>query len=156
MFESRVATTAQNALPTIFGCPKQGIDMTAHLTGIPTLKHWDAMEGMQGMVYKIKKELPNAQDQLYTTITIVLVDYSEDRQLFHELLTQSVRFLNVLILFMNNFFMRHQSTSNCSNDAAWSTLSKNKPEMSGMQMTLPSLAHTHHSLAILRDGEDNQ
>eukprot|EP00957_Ditylum_brightwellii_P054103 4097928-Ditylum_brightwellii.AAC.1 len=41
MFELQVATAAQNSLLTIFGCSKQGVDMSAHLPGIPTLKYWD-------------------------------------------------------------------------------------------------------------------
>eukprot|EP00957_Ditylum_brightwellii_P008157 617908-Ditylum_brightwellii.AAC.1 len=70
MFELQVATAAQNSLPTIFGHSKQGVDMSVHLPGIPTLKHWNAMKGTQGMVYKITKELPNAQHQLSTAISI--------------------------------------------------------------------------------------
>eukprot|EP00957_Ditylum_brightwellii_P015226 1147334-Ditylum_brightwellii.AAC.1 len=63
MFELLVATAAQNSLPTVFGRSKQGVDMSVHLPGIPTLKHWDTMEGTQGMVYKITEDLPNAQHQ---------------------------------------------------------------------------------------------
>eukprot|EP00957_Ditylum_brightwellii_P072978 5545640-Ditylum_brightwellii.AAC.1 len=47
------------------------------------------MEGTHSMVYKIAEELPNAQHQLSTAIPIVLADYSEARQLCHEILTQS-------------------------------------------------------------------
>eukprot|EP00957_Ditylum_brightwellii_P034853 2640785-Ditylum_brightwellii.AAC.1 len=49
MFESQVAIAAQNTLPTIFGQTKQVIDTAVHLPGLPNLKHWDAMEGAQGM-----------------------------------------------------------------------------------------------------------
>eukprot|EP00957_Ditylum_brightwellii_P118056 9003304-Ditylum_brightwellii.AAC.1 len=60
MFELEVFTAAQNALPTIFGEAKQSIDISVHLLGIPTLKHWGVMEEAQGMVYKILEEIPNA------------------------------------------------------------------------------------------------
>eukprot|EP00957_Ditylum_brightwellii_P010804 819195-Ditylum_brightwellii.AAC.1 len=60
MFKSQVDTAAQNALPTIFGCAKQDVDMSVYLPGIFTLKHWDATE-----------------DQLSAAISIVLADYTE-------------------------------------------------------------------------------
>eukprot|EP00957_Ditylum_brightwellii_P133620 10187824-Ditylum_brightwellii.AAC.1 len=53
------------------------------------------MEGMQGMVYKVTEELPNAQEQITSAISIVLADYLEARHLFHKLLTNaSMREMN--------------------------------------------------------------
>eukprot|EP00957_Ditylum_brightwellii_P191061 14547705-Ditylum_brightwellii.AAC.1 len=82
------------------------------------------MEGTQGMVYKITEELPNVQEQITSAISIVLEDYVEAQHLFHELLTNSVRFRQVLISFMNNFLMRLRSTSSYMDDTAWSIVSQ--------------------------------
>eukprot|EP00957_Ditylum_brightwellii_P036278 2747530-Ditylum_brightwellii.AAC.1 len=85
MFESEVAAATQNSLPTVLGKFKQELDMVAHLSSIPTLKHWDAMKGTQGMVYNITEEQPNAQEQIFNAISIVLAKYSEASYLFQEL-----------------------------------------------------------------------
>eukprot|EP00957_Ditylum_brightwellii_P080035 6086628-Ditylum_brightwellii.AAC.1 len=48
------------------------------------------MEGTQGMVYKITEELPNAQEEITSAISIVLVNYVDAQHLCHELLINSV------------------------------------------------------------------
>eukprot|EP00957_Ditylum_brightwellii_P045110 3420642-Ditylum_brightwellii.AAC.1 len=82
------------------------------------------MEGTHGMVYKVTEVLPNAQEQITSAISIVLADYLEARHLFHELLTNSVCFWQVLISFMNNFLIRLRNTSSYADDAAWNIVSQ--------------------------------
>lgn len=49
MFESRVAASAQNLLPVIFGKAAAGTDAGVFLPACPTYKKWNAGEGTQGL-----------------------------------------------------------------------------------------------------------
>eukprot|EP00957_Ditylum_brightwellii_P208872 15359341-Ditylum_brightwellii.AAC.1 len=90
-FSTMFAAVAQNTPPTIFGQSKTVVDMNVHLPGVPSLKHWDAMEGTQRLFHCITEEMPNAQEQLTTAINVVLAEHTKAMLLCKELLTYSMK-----------------------------------------------------------------
>ena len=104
LFESRVAVSMSNLLPTLFGkTSADGMDTSEFLPALPNPDKWD-LNGVTGLKHNLKRGMVNVTTFLETSINRVFRAHLTARQLALECLLRAKRFIQELINFMTNEF----------------------------------------------------
>jgi uncharacterized coiled-coil protein SlyX len=100
MYETRVAVSTQNLLPTVFGrSNSSGLDDYEFLPALPSPDKWDS--GSTGLRYQIDKSLVDVILQVESAINSILDLHIEARQIATECLIESKRFISELSHFIS-------------------------------------------------------
>ena len=104
MYESSLAASMQNVLPTLLGKGStDGMDTSRFLPGLRDPDKW-SHNGVTGLRFKIERELPNVDAQLSAEINTALGDSIEASGLARECLFRSKRFIADLCQFITTDF----------------------------------------------------
>jgi len=117
MYEARVAASIQNLSPMVFGKSNaSGLDASDCLPAVTNPEKWD--NGSTGLHYQISRSMDDVKYQLESTIDSVFANYQDARQIAHECLYKSKRFVMELCSFMTQDFNKWKHHGH-SNKEAW-------------------------------------
>ena len=104
MYESSLAASMQNVLPTLLGKGNiDGMDTSRFLPGLRDPDKW-SHNGVTGLRFQIERELPNVDSQLSAEINTAFVDSIEASGLARECLFRAKRFIADLCHFITTDF----------------------------------------------------
>lgn len=119
--ESKVSTSFQNVLPTVFG---KGSDDSPYLPGLPTASKWDNNDGASGLRYRVSRELPGVSSQLNNYIITASDGDNDARELAQLCLFKSVSFVNDFSAFMTRYYTELLASKSYTKDQAWALISR--------------------------------
>ena len=104
LFESRVAVSMSNLLPTLFGkSSADGLDTSEFLPALQNPDKWD-LNGVTGLKHNLERGMVNVTTFMETSINRIFRTHDKARQLALECLMRSKRFIQEMINFMTNEF----------------------------------------------------